>query len=359
MISNLGQRECETKKMKCKVFYFTLLLLFVFAACKKQPSSISTNADDIFWVTNMGADMPVWVKGNTASKTYILVVHGGPGEGSYNFADDETARLRNKYAVAYWDQRNAGTASGNTNYEYLSLEQMVNDMQQVIKVMKYRYGSDISIFIYGHSFGGLLAAAFLVSGNNQNEVKGWIDIDGAHNYPLTNALSKRMLIDTGHSEIAKGKNVSQWTEIVNYCKTHNPNKSFNASSKIEIYAYEAQQYMGVNEQGAKVSIFSPEDPMSLLSNWYKMFNTSAGDAFVKSLQDDRYSRQLNKVKVPVLLLWGKYDFTVPPGVGEDAKKNLGSSYTRLVIFPHSGHRPIQSETDSAENEIITFVDRFK
>lgn len=291
--------------MKLKTSDFTLLLLLIFCACKKQAPSISTNADDIFWVTNMGADMPVWVKGNTASKTYILVLHGGPGEGAYNFGDDETSRLRTKYAVAYWDQRNAGTASGNSNYQYLSLEQMVNDMEQVVKVLKYRYGSDISIFIYGHSFGGLLGSAYLVTGDNQNEVKGWIDIDGAHNYPLTNSLSKRMLIDTSNSEIAKGQNVNEWTAIVNYCKTHNPNKSFNASSQIEIYAYDAQEYIGINEQGAKVSLFSPEDPMmSLLSNWYKMFNTSAGDAFVQSLQDDRYSKRLQKVKVPALLLWG-------------------------------------------------------
>ncbi len=336
----------------------TLSCCFFVTACKKNAPSISTNADDIFWVTNAGSDMPVWVKGNTASKTFILVVHGGPGEGAYNFADDETARLRAKYAVAYWDQRNAGSAAGNSNYQNLSLAQMVNDFEAVVKVLKYRYGN-ISVFIYGHSFGGLLGAAYLTTGNNQYEMKGWIDIDGAHNYPLTNALSKKMLIDTGTSEIAKGRNVSEWTQIVSYCKTHNPNKSFDASSKIEEYAYDAQKYMGVNEKGDVVSLFSPEDPMSLLANWYKMFNTSAGDEFIQSLQDDRYSKQLSKVTIPALLLWGKYDFTVPSGVGEDARKNLGSSYTRFVIFPHSGHRPMQGDTDSAENEIISFVDKFK
>jgi pimeloyl-ACP methyl ester carboxylesterase len=99
--------------------------------------------------------------------------------------------------------------------------------------------------------------------------------------------------------------------------------------------------------------------MALLANWFKMFNTHAGDEFTQSLQEDRYSRQLGKVKIPVLLLWGQYDFTVPSGVGENAKKNLGSDYKRFVIFPNSGHRPMQSNTDSAENEIIRFVDRFK
>jgi pimeloyl-ACP methyl ester carboxylesterase len=340
-------------------FIISFLVAIILFGCKKNAASISSNADDIFWVTNTGADMPVWVKGNTASKTFILVVHGGPGEGAYNFADDETARLRTRYAVAYWDQRNAGSASGNNNYASLSLDQMVNDLQAVVKVMKYRYGNDISIFLYGHSFGGLLGAAYLVAGNNQYEMKGWIDFDGAHNYPLTNSLSKKMLIDTGTSEIRKGRNVNAWTTIVNYCKTHNPNKSFNASSQIEEYAHDAQVYMGVNEQGATVSLFSPEDPMALLANWFKMFNTHVGDEFTQSLQEDRYSRQLGKVKIPVLLLWGQYDFTVPSGVGENAKKNLGSDYKRFVIFPNSGHRPMQSNTDSAENEIIRFVDRFK
>ena len=47
------------------------LLGLLFAGCKKEYTGLSTNANEIFWVTNNGADMPVRVKGNTSSKIIV------------------------------------------------------------------------------------------------------------------------------------------------------------------------------------------------------------------------------------------------------------------------------------------------
>ncbi|MEO6916453.1 MAG: alpha/beta hydrolase [Chitinophagaceae bacterium] len=335
-----------------------LSLLILLTACKKQVPALSTSANDIFWVTGNGADMPVWVQGNSASKVIILVVHGGPGDGSYNYNNYQTARLKEKYALAFWDQRNAGASAGNNNFSNLTLPQMIGDLKSVVKVIGYRYPK-ASIFLYAHSFGGLLAAGYLVDGQNQNDLKGWIEIDGAHNYPLTNSDSKKALIDTGSSEIAKGNNVTQWQEIVQYCKTHNPRKSFNASTQIEEYAQHAEGYMGVADDKSGTQIFSPEDPFSLLVNYFKIYYTSAGSNFVESLQKINYSPQMNKITIPSLLLWGKYDFTVPPSLGLDAQKQLGSAFKKLIIYPHSGHRPMQGDTEMMQDDIIDFVERFK
>jgi len=186
-----------------------LTLLILFTACKKQLPSLSTNANEVFWITSNGADMPVWVQGNTASKVIILVVHGGPGDGSYNYNNYQTARLKEKYALAFWDQRNAGASSGNSNFSKLTFPQMITDLRNLVKVLSARYPQS-SLFLYAHSFGGLLAAGYLVDGQNQNDIKGWIEIDGAHNYPLTNSESKKALIDTGSSEIAKGNKEENW-----------------------------------------------------------------------------------------------------------------------------------------------------
>jgi pimeloyl-ACP methyl ester carboxylesterase len=334
-----------------------MTVILAFSSCKKQ---IATGADtnDVFWVTNNGADMPVWIKGNTASKVIILVVHGGPGDGAYDYSDYETARLREKYAVAYWDQRNAGSSAGNNNISQLNLPQMVNDLEDVVKVLKYRYAAS-KVFLYCHSFGGLLGAAYLVKDSNQAQIKGWIEIDGAHNYPLCNSLSKKMLIDTGTVQINEGKNVSQWHQILDYCESHDPATSFIASSQIELYAHDAEKYMGITPPNENITLFSPEDPSALLSNLYKLYYTPQGDTFIESLQTANYSDQLSIVKIPSLLLWGQYDFTVPPALGYDAANHLGSAYKKLVFFPHSGHRPMQDDTDAVEDEIIGFIEQFK
>jgi len=183
------------------------LLCLFFMGCKKEFAGLSANANEIVWVTNNGADMPVRIEGNTSSHIVILFVHGGPGDGSYTYADYKTARLRGKYAVAFWDQRNAGSAAGNNNLDKLNLPQMIDDLGAVIKVLKLRYEA-ADIYLYAHSFGGLLAAGYLVKDSNQNQIRGWIDIDGAHNYPLCDTSSRKMLIDTARSEINKGNYIT-------------------------------------------------------------------------------------------------------------------------------------------------------
>ena len=342
-----------------KYIYTHVIVLFLgllFTGCKKEFTGLSTNANEIFWVTNNGADMPVRVQGNTLSKIIILIVHGGPGDGSYDYADYKTARLREKFGVAFWDQRNAGSASGNSNLNKLSLPQMINDLEVVVKVLKYRYeGADI--FLYAHSFGGLLAAGYLVKDSNQNQLKGWIEIDGAHNYPLCNTSSRKMLMDTARSEINKGNYSSQWQNIFNYCSSHDPLTSYEISSQIETYAHAAEYYMGIKQDYSILPL--SEDPSDQLVNYYNLYFTSSGIDFLKSLESADYSDQLYKIKIPSLLLWGQFDFTVPPDVGKDGITNLGSSYKKLVFFPHSGHHPMETDTDLVEDEIINFIEAFK
>jgi pimeloyl-ACP methyl ester carboxylesterase len=334
------------------IFFMALL----FTGCKKEYTGLSTNANEIFWVTNNGADMPVRVKGNTSSKIIILIVHGGPGDGSYDYADYKTARLREKYGVAFWDQRNAGNASGNNNINKLSLPQMISDLEVIVKVLKLRY-EGAGIFLYAHSFGGLLAAGYLVKDSNQNQLRGWIEIDGAHNYPLCNTSSRKMLMDTARSEINKGNYTSQWQNILNYCSSHDPLSSYEISSQTETYAHSAENYMGIKRDNSILPL--SEDPSDQLVNYYNLYYTSSGNDFLKSLEGADYSNQLYKIKIPSLLLWGQFDFTVPPDVGEDGITNLGSSYKKLVLFPHSGHHPMETDTDLVEDEIINFIDTFK
>jgi len=343
--------------MKQIVSYIIIFLLpFLFSSCHKETAGLSTHANEIFWVTNNGADMPVRVMGNTLSKVIILIVHGGPGDGSFDYADYKTERLRQKYAVAFWDQRNAGGAAGNNNISKLSLPQMINDLEAVVKVLKFRY-QEADVFLYAHSFGGLLASGYLVKDSNQAQLKGWIEIDGAHNYPLSNTSSSKMLMDTAQSEINKGHNVPEWQSIFNYCSTHDPLSSYEISSRTETYAHEAEYYMGIRRNNSIISL--AEDPSDELVNYYNLYYTASGNNFLQSLQAASFSDQLYKIKIPSLLLWGQFDFTVPPDVGEDSLVNLGSAYKKLVMFPHSGHHPMETDTDMVEDEIINFVETFK
>ena len=139
-----------------------------------------------------------------------------------------------------------------------------------------------------------------------------------------------MLHGYARSEINKGNYISQWQNILDYCSSHDPLSSYEISSQTEAYAHECRVLYG-NKTKQFVLLLS-EDPSDQLVNYYNLYYTSSGNDFLKSLESADYSNQLYKIKNPSLLLWGQFDFTVPPVVGEDGITNLGSSYKKLVLF---------------------------
>ena len=340
-----------------KPYIFLIAIMAICAgSCKKETAQLSANTSDVFWLSNAGADMPVWVKGNTASHVMILFLHGGPGNGSYRFAGFQTDQLWKNYSFAYWDQRDAGAAAGNSNYANLNVNQMIDDLKKLIELIKYRYGNDMEIFLMGHSFGALLGCGYLVENDNQNNIKGWIEVDGAHDYPETDRLERHMLIDTGTSEIQKGHYVSEWQTIVNYCKKHPVRNSVSIGAQTDDYASDAEDYVNINHTQTAVDLFSVSSPISFGINLLKVDYTEAGQQFLKTLLSASYTNQLNKITIPSLLIWGQYDFTVPMGCGYDALNRLGSSYKQLVLMPHSGHVPMNGDPDLFAQTVTRFIE---
>lgn len=336
-----------------------LLLCLVIFACRREEITIGTNVSDLFYLDNQGAKMPVLVEGNTASKVILIFVHGGPGGTGIGFNNDENISkiVESKFAVAYHDQRAAGNSQGNTTQK-LALEQYVDDLRKLILVLRYRYGVDTKIFILSHSWGGLIASAFLTDGNNQQIVSGWINLAGAHNYLLNDQLTRDYLISYGKEQIAKNIHTDKWKPIVDYAENHVPNYDFAIAKQLNAYGSEVEAYIDdihTNEGGIldlflkKKKAFSP---FWMLSN--------AGASYFSNLPKDlmyaSYSDKLSTIKLPVLNITGKYDFTVPKGLAEEVMQKVSSTKKKLIILPHSGHILMNNEPDALWNEVVGFVE---
>jgi len=339
-----------------KVFFFSLILLF--SGCQKEQITISGNVSEAFYVENSGASMRVLIEGNTASKTFILFIHGGPGVSSY-FYDTKyiSKNIGDKYAIVYWDQRNAGASQGTVNGENLHLDQMVDDLKKVIEVLKFRYGQDMSLFLLGHSFGGLLAADFITRPGYQDMIKGFIDVDGSHNYPLNDTLTRQALLTEGNYQISQKKNINNWVPIVSYCINHKGNFSLEESQQLETYATQAENYIDSIKHYSVVNLvlkYSIPDKIPLTAVLCN-FLYSEDSNFNKELAVTQFSTSLNLVTVPVLVLWGKYDFTCPLPLGEDFYNRIGSTDKRIAISPNSGHNMIFQDKQFFCNEVDAFV----
>jgi pimeloyl-ACP methyl ester carboxylesterase len=156
-----------------KQLIIAAFVLFLFDSCQKEKITIGTNVSDTFYLDNNGSSMHVLVEGNTISHAFLIFIHGGPGAGSSFYNTDYISQnIENRFACVYWDQRNAGASQGSSNGDKLNLSQMTDDLKKLIQLIKYRYGENSSVFILGHSFGGLLVTSFMTTGNNQSMVKG-------------------------------------------------------------------------------------------------------------------------------------------------------------------------------------------
>jgi pimeloyl-ACP methyl ester carboxylesterase len=334
------------------------MIIILIIGCQKEKISFSDNASDVFYVENEGAAMRVLVQGNTASKTFILIIHGGPGAGAF-FYDTKyvTKKIESNYALVYWDQRNAGASQGANNGGNLHLNVMVNDLKKVITVLKFRYGQDMSLFLLGHSFGGMIAADFVTSSDNQYMIKGLINVDGSHNYPLNDTLTREKLLSVGQYEVSQNRNIDKWTPILNYCEAHKGNFSFEESQQLETYSADAENYIdsikhiNIVSQVLRYMISDRYPLTAMLTNLIY----SEDSNFNKELAVTQFSSSLSKVTIPVLLLWGKYDFTCPVALGEDFFNRISSTDKSMVISSKSGHYMILQDKDFFCNEINAFV----
>ena len=200
--------------MKITPFLILTFVLFFAIACEKAPQH-SDKMNETFFLRNKGADMPVFVRGNEASNVFVLLLNGGPGDGGLKYRGHTYSDLLEEdYAMVYWDQRHQGNSHGHLDDIDFTIDMMVEDTYTLIQTLKVRYGNDISIFLMGHSWGGTLGTAFMVKDDYQHEINGWIEVDGAHDFPLMNIEIVKMIKELGPSEIAAGINVEEWNNAL-------------------------------------------------------------------------------------------------------------------------------------------------
>lgn len=338
------------------ILFAIVFVAAAFSGCQKEEITIGPRADDTFYIKHEDAAMHVLVRGNTASKVFMIVVHGGPGSSGYIYNTPKMAEIVQKeFAVVYYDQRNAGASQGNVNVSSFNLDEYANDLLELINVLKLRYGQDIRFFLMSKSFGGMVASAFMTKGNNQDLISGWLFVDASHNYGLNDSLTYQMLLDAGNQHISQNLNANKWRPIVDYC-VENPPGPFTTDQSIQLnqYGWKAQKIIEGLEpyvySVVKDAVITEHIPVTS----FLLGRTNALDRkFNDSLSRIKFSFQLNKVTVPVLVCFGKLDFVCPQGLGDDFLKHIGSTDKQKIIFNHSAHH--LEEQEGYYNAFVKFV----
>jgi pimeloyl-ACP methyl ester carboxylesterase len=344
-------------KFTYKLIVFCLLAIMIIGCSKEATDTY----ERFYFRTDDGADLAIQVDGNRNSDVFILLLHGGPGGSGYEYNTGEyTENLEEKYAMVYLDQRGQGASQGSYNVEDVTLKQFGDDVYDVTLLLKQKYGQDISVFVMGHSWGGTTGTAAMLETAIQNEIKGWIEVDGAHDIPLINKEAAKLFIQIGNEEITAGRNTEKWQEIVDFAIGLDTNNiTEEQGGQINSYGFEAEDLLDQipSGEGSGSDFNLATAPIFSLSAYLSGLMTA--NEITPETEQYAMTNRLNEIRIPTLLLWGKYDFVVPPALGRTAFDNIATTDKKLVIFDFSGHSPMDSEPGKFVVEVVDFVETYK
>lgn len=334
----------------------TLSILSSLVACAPQDTSA---LEDHFFLRTDGADLRVQVDGNLDSDVLILMLHGGPGGSGHEYNMGlYTELLEQRYAMAYWDQRGQGGSRGAYDPEVVTIDQLSRDTEALVDLLHARYGEDLDIVMMGHSWGGTLGTAALLDTDIQDELAAWIEVDGAHDIPQLNRYAIDMFIEVGQAQLDAGKNKGRWREMVRFAEGLDPdNISLDEGGQINAYGQDAEglldevQYGPYPEGMLRHTLGSPVPglPGLFTSNETSML-------LLDEVEAAAYTERLGEITLPSQFLWGRYDFVVPPGLGEDGYAGVSSAQKELVMFEGSGHSPMDNEPEAFVEAVSGFID---
>jgi proline iminopeptidase len=317
---------------------------------------------NFFFLVSKQAQMPIVVRGNTASGVFLLFIHGGPGGTALQkIGLPVFNQLEKSYATVFYDQRSSGSSQGNSPDKYLTLDQFVEDLDKVIDLIRARYNQP-KIFLLGHSWGGCLGTGYLIDPARQQKIRGWIECDGAHNNPNGDTLSFQFVANYANEQIRQNKDAALWKFALNWY-SENPNFT---SNQMEHYAFleKANAYIydlslkrtptTFPDYTADYVLNSPADITAQLTNYNHVIKN-----FI--ISDIDLTSEMKKITLPSLIIWGQYDGVIPLPMAQHAYNSLGTPTDQksILILPNAAHYSFYEVPDLCAQGITNFIEKYK
>lgn len=312
--------------------------------------------------------MPVKVRGNLKSEKYIVLLPGGPSGDGLLFSElfpMFKKQLETKYKMVYYDQRGAGNCQGVYGTNTLNLSQLGEDLDRLIQSIKER-NQEAKVYLLGYSFRGTLGLDYLRKPENEQQIEGFISVSGAFDRKNQKENQEKLItyllnkwVETGeiknYDAIKVGFNCND-AEDLEKCRLDSLKSVKQINTKLA--GLKAYNQFKLNIGGAKrllrYSFFSQSNPIQS-----GLTEGQNAKYYQEEFDNQLLSEQVGKIKVPILLITGRYDTNVPFFETNKVYENIGTpiSEKSIVILEESGHLPMLTEPEKLSNSIITFIER--
>ncbi len=226
----------------------------------------------------------------------IMLMHGGLGADHWTFHwPGAIPPLANTYKLVYYDHRANGRSGGTP--DTVTFSNLIKDAE----VLRQTLGLG-KVVVLGHSYGGLIALYYAVS------------------YP--NSIAGLILYSTAPN-------------FFNAFKGNLPPDLENRKCPSANYYFSEEKCLEVEAKDQTIKKFT---------TWYACYNEENTFDMTPNLKE---------IKVPTLILAGKYDFVFPISDQEKMDELIPNSW--LVIFEKSGHSSHIEEPETFQNAIRKFL----
>jgi proline iminopeptidase len=262
----------------------------------------------------------------------ILGLHGGPGA-THDYLLSLADLAEHGYRVTLYDQLGCGRSQMPKNTALFVPERYVEELEAFRRVMKLGRPH-----VIGSSWGGMLAIAYALK--YQKNLKTMTTVGGLHSVPLTAREMLRMK-KTLPAEVQKTM------------------EKYEAAGEFEDPEYMKAVMVFYRNFLCRLDEWPPEFTYSFDHISKPVYGTMNGPNEFTMIGNTRYwdvTDQLHTIRVPTLVLGGKYD-EVSPVVAKELHKYIKGS--ELTIFPNSSHLAFWEERGAFMKRVLRFLKKHR
>lgn len=334
-------------------------LLLLLGGCVEGTvnAQIDVRSDD--------AVLPVQIHGRIGSGTLVLVESGGPSGpgiaeravGYHPFQDT----LEQEVAVAWYDRRGTGNASGDYRPEDQSLDQLIDDLHAVLAVLELRYAPE-RLVLMGHSFGSYTSALYQLE--HPGVVQGWVTaapavMHGSDTYYIS--YRRDFVCRVAAEQHAEGSPDPLWDDIEGFCIA-NPTLPpvWDTPEREQLWSYLGQiedllePWPSMNGAGLLATVFFSH---------YGLIDTQLrpnliSEAIVADPGQEDLLPLLSDIVVPTAVLTGEYDGTTPTELGAAVAAAVGPAAV-LTEIADGGHYMMADDPEAFADAVMALIGRLE
>lgn len=315
-ISYLSDRAFSHARI---IFQRFSVAAIVLSACA---SAVSAQTVSTGIVHTPDVDLAYDMEGSDITLPPVVAVNGGPGlTHAYMVRNNLWTRLSEHRKVVFYDQRGNGRSTRVALNAPQTVEAQVADLEALRIALRAE-----TIDLVGDSFGGLIVLAYTLA--YPSHVRHLIVSDGlpgskAIVHPLPDVFP-----DLEAQEDASSKRV--------------PESKATQDRAFRVHIREC--------------FYSPEKADQYLANFRDLgLNAVVNEKVSSATRDLDLTPQLPYIKVPTLILTGRFDMNVAPVTAWRMAHAIPGA--QLGIFEHSGHLPSYEEPEEYLKRIVDFLSR--